>query len=159
MTEKLDSTDWALLAELQRDGRITMTDLARRVNLGTTATADRVRRLEAAGVITGYSARVDLAKIGLPVLAMVRLSRPTKGHEQFGRLLEKRAEILECQRVTGEDCYVLKVSAESTAHLEALIDELADFGHATTSVVYSETLPYRGPWTTRTLPTRTSSTE
>jgi Lrp/AsnC family leucine-responsive transcriptional regulator len=68
------------------------------------------------------------------------------------RLLTKRAEILECRRITGEDCYMLKVSAENTAHLQDLVDELSEFGHATTSVVYSETLPYRGPWTTRTLP-------
>lgn len=151
MTGNLDATDWALINELQRDGRMTMTDLARRVHLGATATSDRVKRLEARGIITGYSARLNLAEVGLPILAMIRLKYPDKQHGPMHRLLEERAEILECQRITGEDCYLLKVAAENTAHLEEIVDELGNFGHATTSVVYSETLPYRGPWTTRTL--------
>lgn len=128
-----------------------MTDLARRVHLGATATSDRVKRLEASGIITGYSARLNLAKIGLPILAMIRLKYADKQHGPMHHLLEKRAEILECQRITGEDCYLLKVAAENTAHLEEIVDELSNFGHTTTSVVYSETLAYRGPWTTRTI--------
>jgi Lrp/AsnC family transcriptional regulator, leucine-responsive regulatory protein len=148
----LDSTDWAVLGELQHDGRLSIADLAKRVNLGPTATTDRVRRLEAAGVITGYHARVDLSRVGLPVRAVIRLVYEAKRHDLLRRLLEQRVEILECQRITGEDCYYLKVAAENTAHLEALVDELGGFGHTTTSVIYSETLPFRGPTTTRTIP-------
>lgn len=147
----LDSTDWAILAELQQDGRTSIAELAKRVNLGPTATTDRVRRLEVAGVITGYHARVDLSRIGLPVRAIIRLVHEGKRHEPLRRLLEQRLEILECQRITGEHCYYLKVAAEDTAHLEALVDELGGFGHTTTSVIYSETLAFRGPSSTRSI--------
>ncbi|WP_327350844.1 Lrp/AsnC family transcriptional regulator [Streptomyces sp. NBC_01304] len=147
MTESLDTTDWAILDELQRDGRIPFTELARRVNLSTSATTERVRRLESAGVITGYQAKVDLERTGHPVLAVVRLKYPGPGtrHEPLRRLLGERPEILECLRTTGDDCYVMKVAATSMAHLEEIVDELAEFGSTTTNLVLSRTLPFRGP--------------
>jgi Lrp/AsnC family leucine-responsive transcriptional regulator len=115
------------------------------VKLSASATTERVRHLEALGVITGYHAAVDLTKAGYPVLAVVRLKYPGNHHQPLRRLLEERHEILECLRTTGDDCYTLKVAATSMEHLEATVDELAGFGSTTTSVVYSQTLPYRGP--------------
>ncbi|MER6815496.1 Lrp/AsnC family transcriptional regulator [Spirillospora sp. NPDC000708] len=144
MTENLDATDWAILAELQRDGRIPLTELGKRVSLSASATTERVRRLESAGVITGYHARVDMAKAGLPVLAVVRLKYPGNRHTPLHDLLQERAEILECLRTTGEDCYVLKIAATSMGHLEEVVDELLELGSTTTNLVYSEPLPYRG---------------
>lgn len=145
MAEIPDVTDWAILVELQRDGRIPLTELARRVNLSASAATERVRRLESAGVITGYRATLDLVKVGRPVLAVVRLKYPGSKHQPLYKLLDGTLEILECLRTTGDDCYVLKVAAKSMAHLEQIVDELAQFGSTTTNVVYSETLPYRGP--------------
>ncbi|MFF0024603.1 Lrp/AsnC family transcriptional regulator [Streptomyces sp. NPDC005496] len=147
MTESLDATDWAILTEVQRDGRIPFTELARRVNLSASATKERVRRLEEAEVITGYRAEVDLQRTGYPVMAVVRLKYPGPGtrHEPLRRLLGERPEILECLRTTGDDCYVMKVAATSTAHLEEIVDELAEFGSTTTNLVLSRTLPLRGP--------------
>ncbi|MET8225140.1 Lrp/AsnC family transcriptional regulator [Streptomyces sp. NPDC005301] len=147
MTESLDATDWAILTEVQRDGRIPFTELARRVNLSASATKERVRRLEEAEVITGYRAEVDLQRTGYPVMAVVRLKYPgpRTRHEPLRRLLEERPEILECLRTTGDDCYVMKVAATSTAHLEEIVDELAEFGSTTTNLVLSRTLPLRGP--------------
>jgi Lrp/AsnC family transcriptional regulator, leucine-responsive regulatory protein len=145
VAENLDPTDWTILAELQRDGRVPLTELARRVNLSASATTERVRRLEATGVITGYRAEIDLAKVGYAVLAVVRLKYPGSRHQPLHRLLEDRTEILECLRTTGDDCYTLKVAAASMAHLEQVVDQLAQFGSTTTNVVYSQTLPYRGP--------------
>lgn len=145
MTESLDSTDWTLLAELQRDGRMPLTELGRRVNLSASATTERVRRLETAGVITGYRAEVDLGRAGFAVLAVVRLKYPGSQHQPLHELLAERHEILECLRTTGDDCYTLKVAVSSMARLEQLINELARFGSTTTNVVYSQTLPYRGP--------------
>ncbi|MFJ8814408.1 Lrp/AsnC family transcriptional regulator [Amycolatopsis thermoflava] len=145
MTETLDATDWAILTELQRDGRVPLTELARRVNLSASATTERVKRLEASGVITGYRAEVDLGKVGYPVLAVVRLKYPGSRHEPLHRLLAERCEILECLRTTGDDCYTLKVAAASMEHLEEVADQLAQFGSTTTSVVYRRTLPARGP--------------
>ncbi|WP_326822789.1 Lrp/AsnC family transcriptional regulator [Streptosporangium sp. NBC_01756] len=145
MTESLDATDWSILAELQQDGRVPLTELGRRVSLSASATTERVKRLEAMGVITGYRAGVDLVKAGFAVLAVVRLKYPGSQHQPLHRLLDERSEILECLRTTGDDCYLLKVAATSMAHLERLINELAQFGSTTTNLVYSQTLPYRGP--------------
>ncbi|MEV8635774.1 Lrp/AsnC family transcriptional regulator [Streptosporangium sp. NPDC051023] len=145
MAENLDLTDWAILVEVQRDGRVPLTELGRRVNLSSSATTERVRRLESMGVITGYHAEVDLEKVGFAVLAIVRLKYPGNRHEPLHRLLAERAEILECLRTTGDDCYTLKVTAASMLHLERLVGEIAEFGSTTTNIVYSQTLPYRGP--------------
>ncbi len=145
MTESLDATDWAILAELQQDGRIAFTELARRVNLSASATTERVRRLEAAEVITGYRAEVDLERTGYAALAVVRLKYPGTRHEPLRRLLGERPEILECLRTTGDDCYVLKVAATSMSNLEEIVDALAQFGSTTTNLVLSRTLPFRGP--------------
>ncbi|MFE9921625.1 Lrp/AsnC family transcriptional regulator [Streptomyces sp. NPDC005774] len=145
MTVNLDDVDWAILELLQQEARISLSELGRRVGLSSSATTERVRQLEAQGVITGYHAVVDLAKVGYPVLALVRLKYPGNRHQPLRQLLAGRREILECLRTTGDDCYTLKVSATSMGHLETLMDELAGLGSTTTSVVYSQTMPFRGP--------------
>lgn len=152
MAVNLDEIDWAIIDQLQREARISLSELGRRVNLSSSATTERVRNLESLGVITGYHAAVDLTKVGRPVLAVVRLKYPGNHHQPLRRLLDRRREILECLRTTGDDCYTLKVAATSMEHLEVLVDELAGFGSTTTSVVYSQTLPYRGPERPEQLP-------
>ncbi|MBB4908357.1 Lrp/AsnC family transcriptional regulator [Actinophytocola algeriensis] len=144
MTESLDTTDWAILAELQQDGRVALTELGRRVNLSASATTERVKRLENIGVITGYRATVDLEKAGFGVLALVRLKYPGNQHQPLHKLLADRTEILECLRTTGEDCYTLKIAATSMQHLEQLSYELTALGTTTTNIVYTQTLPFRG---------------
>ncbi|MFD1146637.1 Lrp/AsnC family transcriptional regulator [Saccharothrix hoggarensis] len=144
MTGNLDQTDWAILGELQRDGRLPLSELGRRVNLSASATTERVRRLESSGIITGYRAEVDLDKVGYAVLAVVRLKYPGNRHEPLHALLAERPEILECLRTTGDDCYTLKVAATSMTHLERVVNDLTGFGSTTTNIVYSQTLPYRG---------------
>ncbi|MDX3453247.1 Lrp/AsnC family transcriptional regulator [Streptomyces sp. ME02-8801-2C] len=145
MAVNLDDIDWAIIEQLQQDARLSLSELGRRVSLSPSATTERVRNLESLGVITGYHATVDLAKVGYPVLAVVRLKYPGNRHQPLHHLLAERREILECLRTTGDDCYTLKVAATSMEHLETLMDELAGFGTTTTSVVYSRTLPLRGP--------------
>ena len=145
MAVELDDIDWAIIDQLHNDARISISELGRRVSLSSSATTERVRRLESLGVVTGYRAVLDLTKLGYPVLAIVRLKYPGNHHQPLRRLLTERREILECLRTTGDDCYTLKVAATSMEHLEKLMDELAGFGSTTTSVVYSQTLAYRGP--------------
>ena len=145
MPEELDETDWAILDELQRDGRVALTELGKRINLSASATTERVKRLEGSGVITGYGARVDLEKVGYPVMAVVRLKYPGNQHQPLHKLLSERSEILECLRTTGDDCYVLKVAAKSMAHLEALMNDFLIMGSTTTNIVYRATQPLRGP--------------
>jgi Lrp/AsnC family leucine-responsive transcriptional regulator len=149
----LDRTDWRLLDELQRDGRASYADLARVVAMSPSAVAERVRRLEEAGVITGYRATIDPERVGLPVLAFVRLRYPTGNYRPFHALLDSTAEVVEAHHVTGEDCFVLKVVARSMRHLEEVTGRIAGLGAVTTSVVYSS------PLTGRALAADAASTE
>jgi Lrp/AsnC family leucine-responsive transcriptional regulator len=139
----LDRTDWRLLAELQRDGRSTYAELARAVAMSPSAVAERVRRLEEAGVIAGYRAAVDPERVGLTVMAFVRLRYPTGNYRPFHALLDRTPEIVEAHHVTGEDCFVLKVLARSMRHLEEVTGRISGLGSVTTSVVYSSPLTGR----------------
>lgn len=101
--------------------------------------------MESSGVIIGYRVDIDLNMVGFLVLATVRLKYASSDHGPFHQFLTQRVEILECLRITGDDCYTLQVSATSMPHLEEIVDDLARFGDTTTNVVYSQTLPHRGP--------------
>lgn len=138
-----DATDWRILDALQRDGRASFADLARAVSMSASAVTERVRRLEEAGVITGYTAVVDHERLGLPILAYTRLRYPHGNYKPFHDLLETTPEILEAHHVTGDDCFVLKVAARSMPHLEEISGKIAALGSVTTSVVYSSPLPRR----------------
>jgi Lrp/AsnC family leucine-responsive transcriptional regulator len=139
----VDKTDWLLLEELQKDGRTSYADLARLVAMSPSAVAERVRRLEEAGVIRGYRATVDPERVGLSVMAFVRLRYPTGNYRPFHALLDSTPAIVEAHHVTGEDCFVLKVVARSMRHLEEITGRIAGLGSVTTSVVYSSLLTGR----------------
>ena len=139
----IDRTDWRLLEELQSDGRASYADLARVVAMSPSAVAERVRRLEEGGVIAGYRATVDPERVGLSVLAFVRLRYPTGNYRPFHALLDSTPEIVEAHHVTGEDCFVLKVVARSMRHLEEVTGRISGLGAVTTSVVYSSPLTGR----------------
>jgi Lrp/AsnC family leucine-responsive transcriptional regulator len=139
----VDRTDWRLLEELQKDGRASYADLARVVAMSPSAVAERVRRLEEAGVIAGYRATVDPERVGLTVMAFVRLRYPTGNYRPFHALLDSTPAIVEAHHVTGEDCFVLKVVARSMRHLEEVTGRIAGLGSVTTSVVYSSPLTGR----------------
>lgn len=138
-----DRTDWRLLEALQADGRASYADLARVVAMSPSAVAERVRRLEEAGVIAGYRATVDPAAAGLSIMAFVRLRYPNGNYRPFHALLDSTAEIIEAHHVTGEDCFVLKVVARSMRHLEEVTGRISGLGSVTTSIVYSSPLPGR----------------
>ncbi len=138
-----DATDWRILDLLQRDGRAGYAELARAVSMSASAVTERVRRLEEAGIIQGYAAVVDPERIGLPVLAFVRLRYPTGNYKPFHDLVAATPEILEAHHVTGDDCFVLKVAARSMRHLEEVSGRIGALGSVTTSVVYSSPLPRR----------------
>ncbi|WP_406056161.1 Lrp/AsnC family transcriptional regulator [Streptomyces sp. NBC_01077] len=138
-----DATDWRILEALQSEGRASFAELARTVSMSPSAVTERVRRLEEAGVITGYTAIVDQDRLGLPILAFVRLRYPHGNYKPFHDLLGTTPEVLEAHHVTGDDCFVLKVAARSMKHLEAISGKIATLGSVTTSVVYSSPLPRR----------------
>ncbi len=137
--DALDRLSLRILAELQRDARLSFAELGRRVGLSTPATAERVRRLEERGVIRGYEARINAKALGKEVTAFVRIR--LSGAETLARRLTKLAseleEVLECHRCTGDESFILKVRVESVAHLEKLIDRLTPYGMTSTALVLS----------------------
>ncbi|MEU8888714.1 Lrp/AsnC family transcriptional regulator [Streptomyces sp. NPDC048442] len=138
-----DATDWRILEALQREGRASFAELARTVSMSSSAVTERVRRLEEAGVISGYSAVVEPERLGIPILAFVRLRYPHGNYKPFHDLLDATPEVLEAHHVTGDDCFVLKVAARSMQHLEEVAGRIGALGSVTTSVVYSSPLPRR----------------
>jgi Lrp/AsnC family transcriptional regulator, leucine-responsive regulatory protein len=140
----LDQVDRAILAELQRDGRLSVADLARRVALSASSTADRLRRLADGGVITGYTALLAPEALGYPITAFVRLRYPLGNYKPLHDLLGATPEIIEAHHVTGDDCFILKLLARSMSDLERLAGKIAGLGSITTSVVYSSPLAHRG---------------
>src|SRR5688572_30528326 len=141
--ESLDDLDWRLLESLQQDGRASYADLGRLVGLSPSAVTERVRRLEESGVITGYRCEVDPEKLGLAIMALVRLRYPHGNYRPFRDLLATTPEVTEAHHVTGEDCFVLTVRARSMRNLEEVTGRIAGLGAVTTSVVYSSPLPRR----------------
>jgi Lrp/AsnC family transcriptional regulator, leucine-responsive regulatory protein len=140
---ELDRVDQAILTELQRDGRVSVADLARRVSLSASSTADRLRRLTDAGVITGYAALLDPEALGYAVTAFIRLRYPTGNYKPLHVLLDATPEIVEAHHITGDDCFMLKVIARSMGDLERLAGKIAGLGSITTNVVYSSPLSRR----------------
>lgn len=143
-TLALDATDWRILEELQSDARISWAELGRRVGMSAPSTAERVRRLEEAGAITGYHAAVDLGVLGYTIVAFVRMD--SAGARNVRRLEDVVAgvpEVLEFHQVTGGEGYVIKVAARSVEHLGAVLAHLFPLGHTTTSVVLATPLARR----------------
>ncbi len=141
--ESLDETDRRILQALQRDGRASFAELGRVVAMSASAVTERVRRLQETGVIAGYSAIVNPERLGLPILAFVRLRYPSGNYKPFHDLLATTTEVVEAHHVTGEDCFILKVLANSMRHLEEVTGRISGLGPVTTSVVYSSPLSRR----------------
>ena len=139
----LDEKNWKIIAELQQNGRASFAELGRRVGLTLPAVAERVRKMEDAGVITGVHAEIDLAKIGLPIAALIRISVVGDVLARLNKTVREMPEVLECYRGTGADSFTLKVAAESVEHLESLIDKLMPFGTTSTSIILSTLVGHR----------------
>lgn len=137
----LDETGWSILRELQRDARLSFPELGRRVGLSTPAVVERVRKLEDVGVITGYGARVDAAKVGLPMMAFVRITTTPQTEAGLRDLMAELPELVECHRVTGNESFLLKLVVTSITHLEQVLNQLMNSGPVTTSIVLSTPLP------------------
>lgn len=141
----LDDVNARVLSELCDNPRLTMTELGRRVGMSSPAVTERVRRLEEAGVIRGYRLDMNPVALGLPLTAFVRV-RPNPG--QLARVVElARAipEITECHRVTGEDCFILKLHLPEMEQLDQVLDRFLLYGTTTTSIVQSTLVPLRPP--------------
>ncbi|MCA2215956.1 Lrp/AsnC family transcriptional regulator [Jidongwangia harbinensis] len=141
----LDPVNRRLLEALSADPRLSAAELARRVGMSAPAVRERVSRLEEAGVIRGYRLDIDPAAIGLPVAAWVRV-RPGPGQlPRIAELARRTPEVSECHRISGDDCFLLKVHVPAIDALEAVLDQFLLYGQTTSSFVVSTPVPPRNP--------------
>lgn len=139
----MDAIDRDLLSALQLDARVTYAELGRQVGLTAPAVAERVRRMEGLGVITGYHATVDLKRAGYGIVAFIRLSAPPELLAQLETLAAETPEILEFHRVTGSEGCVAKAAVTSVEHLDRIVVKLMPYGATTTSIVLSSPVTWR----------------
>jgi len=141
----LDEVNVRILDQLRSDPRLTMTALGRRIGMSAPAVTERVRRLEEAGIIRGYRLDLDAAALGLPLTAYIRV-RPDPGQlPRIAELARSIPEVVECHRITGEDCFILKAHFPAIDQLDRLLDQFLVYGTTTTSIVQSTPVPLRPP--------------
>jgi Lrp/AsnC family leucine-responsive transcriptional regulator len=140
----LDATNVALLAELQADARTSLAELGRRVGLSSPAVAERVKRLETSGVIRGYHADVDPRMVGYTLGVAIRIRPAPRRLADVAALARDTPEVIECHRVTGDDCYVMTAYVRDVEHLEQVIDQFAAYGQTTSAIMQSSPVPRRG---------------
>ena len=119
------------------DGRLALAELGRRVNLSPPAVAERVQRLERSGVITGYKAVIDPKAIGYPLAAVVRVRPASRQLHRIPEVARETPEVVECYRITGEDCFFIKLHLRSIDDLEEILDRFVLYGQTTTSLIHS----------------------
>jgi Lrp/AsnC family leucine-responsive transcriptional regulator len=139
-----DATNLRLLEELQRDARLSLAELGRRVGLSSPAVADRLKRLEDEGVITGYRADVNPRALGYTLGVVIRIRPAPRQIAAVAQLARDTPEVLECHRVTGDDCYVMTAYVRDVEHLEQVIDQFVAYGQTTSSIMQSSPVPRRG---------------
>ena len=141
----LDATDYRIIDELIADGRISLAELGRRVSLSSPAVGERVKRLEQGGVITGYRAEIDPRALGYQLTAIVRVKPAVRQLSKIAALAADIPQIEECLRITGEDCFYLKLHLGSIEELPSVLDQFLLYGETTTSIVNATPVPRRDP--------------
>jgi Lrp/AsnC family transcriptional regulator, leucine-responsive regulatory protein len=140
----IDGINRRLLVELQNDARLTLAELGRRVDLSPPAVAERLQRLESDGVIVGYRAELSPSALGYSLSAVIRIRPAPRELRKVAELAQKTPEVVECNRITGEDCLILRLHVRDVEHLEEVIDRFVPYGQTTTSIVQSSPVPARG---------------
>lgn len=140
-----DRIDGLILQTLVDDARTSTAEIARKVGLSAPSVSERIKRLEDAGVITGYTATIDPQALGLELTAWIRI-RPMPGQfHKVAKILDRLPAIVECDRITGEDCFIARAHVKSVSELEALIDEIVPYSMTNTSLVQSSPVKRRLP--------------
>jgi Lrp/AsnC family transcriptional regulator, leucine-responsive regulatory protein len=142
--DALDATNLLLIAKLQQDARRPFAELGREVGLSAPAVAERVKRLEADGVIRGYHADIDPRRVGYGLGVVIRVRPAPRQLALVAQVARDTPEVIECHRVTGDDCYVVTAYVHDVEHLEQLIDAFATHGQTTSSIMQSAPVPRRG---------------
>ena len=144
LRSNVDATNLRLLDELQADARLSLAELGRRVGLSSPAVADRLARLEEDGVILGYRAQIDPRALGYALSVVIRIRPAPRELRKVADVARETLEVVQCDRVTGEDCYVMRAHVRDVEHLEEVIDRFAIYGQTTSSIVQSSPVPSRG---------------
>jgi Lrp/AsnC family leucine-responsive transcriptional regulator len=142
--DALDATNLALIDELQQNARLTVAELGRRVGLSAPAVAERLQRLESDGTIASYRAEVDPRALGYSLSVVIRVRPAPRELKKVAELAQRTPEVVECHRITGDDCYFMKAHVRDVTHMEEVIDVFAVYGQTTTSIVQSSPVPRRG---------------
>jgi Lrp/AsnC family leucine-responsive transcriptional regulator len=140
----LDDANRRLLAELQSDARLTFAELGRRVGLSSPAVAERVARLEESGAIIGYRAEIDPRAVGFTLGVIIRIRPAPRELHKVAELARTTPEVVECHRITGEDCFFMKAYVRDVEHLEQVIDQFVLYGQTTSSIMQTSPVPARG---------------
>ncbi len=157
MEVSLDPADRNLLNVVQDDARLSFREIARRVGMSTPAVAERIRKLEAAGVITGYTARVARPAVGRGIEAFLRLTVSDQDFRRVTSLSESLDSVIECHHVIGEDSFLIRVAVGSVADLEDVVSRFRKIGPVRSSLVLSSPVdgkPVRAPFLTKHTNTR-----
>jgi len=141
---EIDPVNVRLLGELQADARLSVAELGRRVGLSAPAVAERLARLQDAGVITGFRTDVDPRALGYALSVVLRVRPAPRQLAKVAELARESSEIVECHRITGEDCFFMKLHVRDVGHLEEVIDRFLPFGQTTTSIIQSSPVAARG---------------
>jgi Lrp/AsnC family transcriptional regulator, leucine-responsive regulatory protein len=140
----IDGPNRQLLAELQSNARLSFAELGRRVGLSPPAVAERLGRLEETGVITGYRAEIDPRALGFTLGAIIRIRPAARELRKVAELAQRTPEVVECHRITGEDCFLIKAYVRDVEHLEEVIDQFVAYGQTTSSIMQTSPVPARG---------------
>jgi Lrp/AsnC family transcriptional regulator, leucine-responsive regulatory protein len=140
----IDDANRRLLTELQADARLSFAELGRRVGLSSPAVAERLGRLEETGVIKGYRAEIDPRAAGYTLGVVIRIRPAPRELHKVAELAQRTPEVVECHRITGEDCYFMKAYVRDVEHLEEVIDQFAVYGQTTSSIMQTSPVPARG---------------
>ena len=141
---EIDPVNVRLLGELQADARLSVAELGRRVGLSAPAVAERLQRLQDAGVITGFRTDVDPRALGYALSVVLRVRPAPRQLVKVAEVARESSEIVECHRITGEDCFFMKLHVRDVGHLEEVIDRFLPFGQTTTSIIQSSPVAARG---------------
>jgi Lrp/AsnC family transcriptional regulator, leucine-responsive regulatory protein len=142
---ELDVIDHRIITELATDGRVSFAELGRRTNLSSPAVTERVKRLEQAGVITGYRAEIDPRALGYQLTAIVRVKPAVRQLTKIAELAATIPQIEECLRITGEDCFYIKLHLRAIEELPTVLDQFLLYGETTTSIVNATPVARRDP--------------
>lgn len=137
ITKELDSLNWKILIELQKNARISYTDLGKIIGLTAPAVAERIEKLEAAGIIKGYRAEVDIEKLGFPIRVIMNFTIDRGKEKAFTELLKSMPEVYECNRITGNYCMSIKMAVRHSSEIDDIVIRFRDYGTSATEIILS----------------------